>query len=663
MLAPTKQYRIICLKETDASGVTPPSGFQFLYPKSLGGWFIKDDTGEEKQLSTISASESTGIPTWNSDIDIIEKDEKYFDDDGFIYNSLLVSGDETGAGAKKPADNIGTYWERVDPSELSHAQNSDLKLGRYTSLIDGGGTQTIDLTVSPYSKYNFFILATDAGEGDATYAFRSTSGSGSSRGVYNVRFYVYVPDSATYKITLPSNSDQDTKDIILTGGDWALLEGNVNGKTVLIASSAEVGNFDTQDEISLNIEPDILEEGTGISVTAAATEIDISQPTREGDVTVTGDSTTVTLGLSPGTYTTDELAGTYIEIDYSVFSGEGKELYEITANTDTGTLTLAIGVSFSLADAPYRLLPKIYTLPTEFEEKVIVLTYNNNDDYARPLKTWLTAGTITTGGVLTIEATPEILVTDNNVDYQIHETQEIDVSDKDNVVACLTSEDIVLTIPSIASEPDRTRLTIYREGGNDAGSDNLVYIFLTENVLGTDFITLDNDGELVELASHLYGGAHIDLFRRSGLCVCLNVAIETADTTGLTNTSYQTIQPTSWDLNHPSRFQVEVQTDGSVVMTYTSRIKRNLLVSTSMEAVRTGGTPQVDVAAEIDTGSGWALWKKQTIDMSNNSPSSARTLLVSRLFSFGDKLRFVSKSDGDGYYISSLNCVTANSNA
>src|SRR6056297_2117022 len=101
MLAPTKQYRIICLKETDGSGVTPPSGFQFLYPKSLGGWFIKDDTGEEKQLSTISASESTGIPTWNSDIDIIEKDEKYFDDDGFIYNSLLVSGDETGAGAKK----------------------------------------------------------------------------------------------------------------------------------------------------------------------------------------------------------------------------------------------------------------------------------------------------------------------------------------------------------------------------------------------------------------------------------------------------------------------------------------------------------------------------------------------------------------------------------
>src|SRR6056297_1458008 len=601
------------------------------------------------------------IPEWNNTTDYSAGFGIY---DGNTYNAVQPSGPNEG-GAVEPGTDA-TVWKLVETDQLAHPQNSDARLGRNIGLIDatvaGGLTGTVDLTTSEFKNLNYFILNTDAGSNDATYTLQSKNGSAVKTGM----ILLVVPESATYTITFPENSEQKTGNIELTGGDIAFFECNVYGKTKLIASnkmSVDVSNFDTQDEISLNIEPDILEEGTGISVTAAATEIDISQPTREGDVTVTGDSTTVTLGLSPGTYTTDELAGTYIEIDYSVFSGEGKELYEITANTDTGTLTLAIGVSFSLADAPYRLLPKIYTLPTEFEEKVIVLTYNNNDDYARPLKTWLTAGTITTGGVLTIEATPEILVTDNNVDYQIHETQEIDVSDKDNVVACLTSEDIVLTIPSIASEPDRTRLTIYREGGNDAGSDNLVYIFLTENVLGTDFITLDNDGELVELASHLYGGAHIDLFRRSGLCVCLNVAIETADTTGLTNTSYQTIQPTSWDLNHPSRFQVEVQVDGSVVMTYTSRIKRNLLVSTSMEAVRTGGTPQVDVAAEIDSGSGWTLWKKQTIDMSNNSPSSARTLLVSRLFSFGDKLRFVSKSDGDGYYISSLNCVTANSNA
>jgi hypothetical protein len=154
-----------------------------------------------------------------------------------IYEALQPSGPST--TVKEPGSNP-LFWDEIPASELAHAQNTDVRLGRHGYLIDGGGTQTIDLTAAEYINKNYIFLYTDAGDGNATYTLRTVNGTQRKNG----QFMVIMPASFAGIITFPNNAHQfvGASSLNLGQGDFAIFEGNVNGKTYLISSNKTQGS-------------------------------------------------------------------------------------------------------------------------------------------------------------------------------------------------------------------------------------------------------------------------------------------------------------------------------------------------------------------------------------------------------------------------------------
>jgi len=229
----------------------------------------------------------------------------------------------------------------------------------------------------------------------------------------------------------------------------------------------------------------------------------------------------------------------------------------------------------------------------------------------------------------------------------------------------LCSDNIVVEYPAIQATDNGLEQQIYREYGLDPDSDYTCFIFFQNNLLGTPEITLINDAELVKLTAHTSAPIHWDLTNRMGLCVCLNTAITTPDTTPLSNTTDATIKATAWNLNHPSRFIVKIESDGSLTYTYNSRIDRNLLLIGVVECVRIAGNTTITITPQIDTGSGWTSITEdaQDIVMSAAVDRAGRTFPISRKWKFGDKLRFVTRTDVGSYYVENHKCKTDYPNA
>lgn len=596
------------------------------------------------------------IPEWNNTTNY---ESGYVIYNGIVYLSLQPSGPENG-GAVEPGTDANV-WQAVESDQFAHPQNSDFRLGRLPGLIDataaGGLTGTVDLTSSTYKNLNYFSLDTDAVGNDATYTLQTLNGTESKTGL----ILIVVPESAGFTVTFPDNTLQQAGGLELTGGDIALFEGNVNGKTKLLASNKQkltASNLDTLASSSDDITPTVLDSGTGISVTDGDTTVNLANVIKTDTVDTTSGSTTVDIG---GSLTFDEYRGYYIELQ---FTG-GTEYYEITTSSTTGVLTVAPAISTTETGVTYRVLEKIYTDPNVFfdAESFLILTYNNRTDYAPIYKSLHRADSITIDGILTLALSEPVELTDSDVDWKIHDMTDVSFAGNwQTIRACNTTDDIIVKVDSIGVDDEDNRLVMYREGGNDPNSDYNVYIFLGDDVRGTSRLYLLNDYELTELRAHLSGGAHWDEFNRNGYCVCINFQIETADTSALTNTSPLPIAASAWDLNHPSRFKLQVVSD-SIEITYDDSIARRIELVASVSIVRTGGSPDVTITVQEDTGIGWTDIQSKTVSLSNNSPTENVSFPIAKGWQQGDKLRFLSNTDGNGYYISELTVTTANANA
>jgi len=312
---------------------------------------------------------------------------------------------------------------------------------------------------------------------------------------------------------------------------------------------------------------------------------------------------------------------------------------------ETGTLsTVASGItSATISGGPYTV--------DELAGKYLIVTH---DDVTGISRTPITAHLIsanTTDGIVTFS--PAIQYAGDPT-YQVVTPYAATIEDQDNIIAANASDNIVITVPAITATDNRISLTIYREGGNDLDSEHIVFIAMQNNVLGTPTVTLINDYELIELRAHTSGIFHWDFLGSNRLCVSLNVSITTPNVTPLSNTTDETIKGTAWELNHPSRWIAEVQSDDSVELIYNSRIKRNLLVTAVVEVVRDSLSPEVTISAQLDTGAGWTLIDSQEIPLTNASDKAGRTFIISQCFEFGDKVRFVSKTDTGTYHIKDL---------
>jgi hypothetical protein len=468
-------------------------------------------------------------------------------------------------------------WKIESVGTLSHEQNTDIRLGRYAANLDGSVTHDMIERLT----FNFFRIRSAGGFSGELQVSLLTIKPGAS---YNNEFITFVPIAAaglyTAKFTSDANQEVGPNPLILGPGDWAKWQGNLDGKTKLIASNVlNEATIDTIDELSEDIFPNIQETGT---------------------MTVAADDTQ--LSLPAGTYVENELAGKYL-----------------------------------------------------------ILTYDDLVNYARPIKTiHLIESNTTTGEIVVANETKFAGVPT----YQIATPSLVDLDD-DVIKAANCTDNIVIIVPAITAVMNRQRLILYREGGNDPDSEYDCFIVLADPILGATEITLVNDGEVIDLRAHTFGMNHWDFFGSNRLCVCLNIAMITPNTTALSNTTDATIKAVTWNLNHPSRFRVKVETDNSITVEYISRVKRNLTVTAVVELVRTAGSPVITVTPQIDSGSGWEplTVDNQVINLTNFAARDGRTFPVSRGFKFGDKLRFVSRTTTGSYYIENLKIKLGESNA
>ena len=223
----TKGYKILNLRETNPTD-NPPPNFLYLFPRD-GKFWTRNSAGEEEMLGSVDFDGIVSIPVWvDTTTYTLENGDVYVLHNNKIWKLVAATSINEEPG-------VSMDWEEVDFSELSHMQNTDFKLGRESMLLDGGGTQTFDLTQSFFAEKNYFHLYTDAGNGDATYTLQTVNGGLRKQG----QFLVVVPKGAIYTITFQDNAHQKIgiANLELTDGDWALFEGDVSGKTTLIASN------------------------------------------------------------------------------------------------------------------------------------------------------------------------------------------------------------------------------------------------------------------------------------------------------------------------------------------------------------------------------------------------------------------------------------------
>jgi hypothetical protein len=294
-----------------------------------------------------------------------------------------------------------------------------------------------------------------------------------------------------------------------------------------------------------------------------------------------------------------------------------------------------------------------------YDGKYLVLDYLNNTGIA-PLPKTAHKILENTGDGFFID--PPYTYTGSNVAYQVV-NQFIPDTVNENTIALLMSDNIVVEVPEITAGYDRNAFEIYREWGYDPDKSKKGFIFLADPVRGAENLELVADGEMLLLKSHLKAPKHWDKFNTNSLGVGFNVSIETPDTTPLSNATLETIKGVSWNLNHPCRFEVVVQSDGSIAFEYTSTIERTLMCAAVITAVRDSVSPDVTIAVQIDTGSGFATIDSDIISITGTVDRGRITFPFAHYFKKGHKLRFMSSVSGGNYHISRMKVVSYNSNA
>lgn len=586
---------------------------------------------------------TTSFPGWSNTVNYTTGNTIFEND--LIYKAADDSGPDTSAGPVEPGTNTD-YWVVVDPSTLSHDQNTDVGLGRHIGLIDGGGTFLLENSASR----NFFVLDPGAGSGQIAFSLDSNK--------YNYTFITYIPSTASgFTALFESDVNQQTtaNGLELSPGDWAMWQGNVDGKTRLVSSNvqdAPVG--DAIRQISVEFTPDIILSGTTTTDTGTPNTVSILNVADSG--TTDTDSLTNTVQAWTGDqFATNELVGYLIEFDYPIAGT--KEVREITQHSSGGLLTLDANPSETELNVPYRIVEAFFTA-NEFINDYLVLVYPSLTQYAPVPNTAHKITANTYDGDLTV--TQDFAYT-GAANFQVHAPQRPILGD-DYIIACVNTDNMVIEVPAITTDYERQVLTIYREGTNDPDQDYVTHIFFTDPIRGSNKVDLLADGENLTVLAHNYVVPHWDEYNRNDFCLCLNVNIETADTTALTNTTDLPIVATAWDMNRPNRFEVETVSN-SIVATYKSLIPRHVEIIASVSVVRTGGTPTVTITAQIDTSTGWTNLLSKAVTVSNTSPIENVTFPIGKRLNFDDKIRFVAKTSGDGYYISELSLSSSQANA
>ena len=224
-MPPIREYKIFNVAETLPTD-NPPVGFLYLYPHG-GQWFSRNHLGEDSALTPVDFDGISSIPTWDAGTTYEKTTDVYVihNDEIWKLNMNESTGDEPGV-------NPGV-WIQISFSELYHPQNTDARLGRNVLTLSATGTQTIDMTTEARMPINFVLL--NVGSTDSNYTFQTVQGTLRKRG----QLFLLIPDSVTANITLESNSHQYVGDnpLVLTGGDYAEFECDVQGKTVLKSSN------------------------------------------------------------------------------------------------------------------------------------------------------------------------------------------------------------------------------------------------------------------------------------------------------------------------------------------------------------------------------------------------------------------------------------------
>jgi hypothetical protein len=260
-MTPIREYKIFNVAETVPEN-NPSIGFMYLFPKN-GQWWQRNPSGEDKVLTPVDFNETANLPWVSTETYTLDNGDVYVLHNDRLWKLVAATSTNNEPGNSQ-------QWDEVSFSNLQHPQNTDMKLGRHTVLLDGGGTKTFDLTTTLYEG-NYYILDTDAGGGNATYTLRTRNGSSRKQG----RFLCLMPLGVAYTITFQDSTIQKigTENLVLSAGDWAEFEGDVNGKTTLIASNKLPGNGGSENPFdqSLNKANDVTFNSVKITGLAGAT--------------------------------------------------------------------------------------------------------------------------------------------------------------------------------------------------------------------------------------------------------------------------------------------------------------------------------------------------------------------------------------------------------
>lgn len=513
--------------------------------------------------------ESTGIPTWTSSEDILTGTYWLYNDK--IWVSLDDSGPSYG-GAVEPGTNAA-YWLEIPASALTHAQNTDFKLGRWVSLLDGGGTQTFDLTDSLYNEYNYFILESDAGGSDATYTLQTVNGTARKRGM----FFCVVQSASTFTITFEDNATQliGGTNLELTGGDWALFEGDINGKTTLLMSNKMAGAGGAGGGHVLQ-EPD----GTPLSQRdnlRATSPLRFSNPIGE----------------------------LYSELDIDPDETLEEDYADLTANTValTGTGSVLTATTFDTGAA---------LTADELVDDILIVTHSSLTEYNPTPKEAFRVVSNTAAGVITIEGT--FVYTTAGAAFDVLTPYEI-FANKDFLLACKPSgNDLAVQFPLVAAATNRNKIEIYWEEGFTP-SDNRVFMFTKtgQKIKNSEKASLLAENESYYFRHHAAGTFHFDFLQASFVNSILDVNITTPYATAINTASALVPVPaTVWNTGTPIRWTCETVADPTyasqfnIEATYTCLLERYAEIVGYIEVQRgVGGTRTVELAIQKYNGATW----------------------------------------------------------
>lgn len=286
----------------------------------------------------------------------------------------------------------------------------------------------------------------------------------------------------------------------------------------------------------------------------------------------------------------------------------------------------------------------------------LVLTYGSLTEYSPIIKTAHEITGNSTAGVFTLKNEIEYAAT--GAAWEIFEPHTPDVS-VDNIIAAVMVNNAVIKVPTFTPGDERNSLIIYREGASGS-STRACFVFLEDPVLGVNMFQIFNDGELIKLAAHNYGTKHWDELGSNNRRTLVDIHIDAVTTnTGYSNSDYESVKATSWDLGVPIRFTARELTDGSSTITFKGRKSRSLEFTANMEVRQTNSNPDVTCAFQksVNGGTTWTTIERSEISVALSTALDIDTLSVNCVveFNYGDMLRVVNKVTGGNYIINKCN--------